>query len=240
MTFAGKPRNQHRYDHAHESPRVMTAPLVLLAVLALGVGWTFPGTNLKVTNLLEQARPLGTQATTEGELLTSLVVPDEHLSHAWEIKKPAGIAAFLTAAAGVLLATMIYCWDFGLRPAELKQTFKPLHGVLWNKYWFDEIYWALLVVPTMQLSKWISKFDLDIIDSIIHGLAAITKGASKVVDAVLDRTIVDGSVNTFARGTWDTGLWLRKIQTGSLRQYVMFIAVGTILLFVAISFVQNI
>ena len=57
---------------------------------------------------------------------------------------------------------------------------------------------------------------------------------------VLDRTIVDGTANGLARGTWDTGLWLRKIQTGSLRQYVMFIAVGTILVFVAISFVQSI
>ena len=42
MTFAGKPRDHHRYDHAHESPRVMTGPLVLLAVFAVGVGWTLP------------------------------------------------------------------------------------------------------------------------------------------------------------------------------------------------------
>ena len=35
MTFAGKPRDHHRYDHAHESPRVMTGPLVLLAVFAM-------------------------------------------------------------------------------------------------------------------------------------------------------------------------------------------------------------
>ena len=38
MTFAGKPRDQHVYDHAHESPRVMTVPLVVLAVFAAVVG----------------------------------------------------------------------------------------------------------------------------------------------------------------------------------------------------------
>ncbi len=238
MTFAGKPRNQERYDHAHESPRVMTAPLVLLAVFALGVGWAFPGTNLKVTNLLEQARPVGTLVTSHGELLPALVIPNEHDAHNFLV--PAGLWAFGTAASGLLLATMIYLWDFGLRPEELKRTFKPLHSWLWNKWYFDEIYEWIFIKPTKMFSGWISWIDRNIFDSIIHSSAAICKGGSKVVDAIVDRTLVDGTVNTLARGTWDTGLWLRKIQTGSLRQYVMFIAAGTILLFVAISFVQNI
>ena len=240
MTFAGKPRNQERYDHAHESPSSMTAPLILLAVFALGVGWTFPGTNLKVTNLLEQARPVGTLVTSHGELLPALVIPNEHLSHNPEFVFPAAFWAFGTAASGLLLATMIYFWDFGLRPAELKRTFKPLHSWLWNKWWFDELYEWIFIKPTKLISSCISWFDLKILDSIIHGSASACKGGSKVVDAVFDRTLVDGSVNTFARGTWGTGLWLRKLQTGSLRQYVMFIAVGTILLFVAITFVKNI
>ena len=42
MTFAGEPRDHHRYDHAHESPQVMTGPLVLLAVFAVCAGWSFP------------------------------------------------------------------------------------------------------------------------------------------------------------------------------------------------------
>ncbi|MCG8451157.1 MAG: NADH-quinone oxidoreductase subunit L [Pirellulales bacterium] len=239
MTFAGQPRDPHRYEHAHESPRVMTWPLILLALFAIGVGWTFPATNLKVTNLLEQARPVGTQATTHGELLPSVTIPDEHLSHAWKIKKPAGIAAFSTAAAGFLLATMIYLWRM-LNPEELRQRFKPLYAFLWNKWYFDELYWALFVAPSLLLAKWASKIDLGIIDAIIHGSAAMCKGGSKVVDTVFDRTLVDGSVNGFARGTWDFGLWLRKIQTGSLRQYVMFIVISTVVLFAAVSYLPRI
>jgi NADH:ubiquinone oxidoreductase subunit 5 (subunit L)/multisubunit Na+/H+ antiporter MnhA subunit len=78
-----------------------------------------------------------------------------------------------------------------------------------------------------------------VIDSILHGAAAICRGFSKVVDALFDQTLVDGTVNTFASGTWNFGLWLRRLQTGNLRQYVMFIVVGTVLLFVAITFVQS-
>ena len=69
MTFAGEPRNHHRYDHAHESPRVMTGPLVLLAVFAIGIGWKLPAfmpgifSNLGVETLLDQNRPVGTLAT---------------------------------------------------------------------------------------------------------------------------------------------------------------------------------
>ncbi len=238
MTFAGKPRDQHRYDHAHESPRLITGPLVLLAVFAIGVGWTFPGTDLKVINLLEQARPVGTLNTTYGTLLPELVVPNEHDSHLDQYRIPAGIAAFSTAATGLLLATIIYLWNL-LNPEKLKQSFRPLHSWLWNKWWFDELYWYVFVVPTMVLSGWIAWFDLKIIDSILHGSAALCRGGSRVVDVLFDRTMVDGSVNTFARSTWDFGLWLRKLQTGSLRQYVMFIVVGTVLLFVAVTFVQG-
>jgi NADH-quinone oxidoreductase subunit L len=41
MTFVGQPRDQERFDHAHESPPVMTLPLVILAVLATSVAWDF-------------------------------------------------------------------------------------------------------------------------------------------------------------------------------------------------------
>jgi len=238
MTFAGKPRNQHRYDHAHESPRVMTWPLILLAAFALGIGWTLPIGNLSVTGLLEQSRPVGTLSTSHGELLSSLVIPNEHDSHLAAIAVPAGLAAFSMAAAGLLLATAIYLWRL-LNPDELKQSFKPLHNFLWNKWWFDELYNLVWVAPCLLLSKWASTLDLRVIDSILHGSAATCKGVSKIVDAVFDRTIVDGSVNTFAQGTWGLGLWLRRIQTGNLRQYVMFIVVGTVLLFVAVWLVQD-
>ncbi|HMO84010.1 MAG TPA: NADH-quinone oxidoreductase subunit L [Lacipirellulaceae bacterium] len=228
LTFAGQPRDHHRYDHAHESPPVMTRPLILLAVLAVAVAW--PLGSLSVNNLLEQARPPGTLADAEGVLLARLTIPDEHASHVPAIKTPAGLAAFGAAMAGLLLATLMYLWR-RLDPAELKQTFQPIFTLLWNKWYFDELYWAVFVIPSMFLAKQIARFDRSVIDSLLHGTATAAKAGSQVVDAALDRTLVDGSVNTFAHWTWDFGLLLRKLQTGSLRQYVLFIVSGTWLMY---------
>src|SRR5262249_26107852 len=42
MTFLGTPRDAHIHEHAHESPKVMTVPLIILAVCSVLVGWGFP------------------------------------------------------------------------------------------------------------------------------------------------------------------------------------------------------
>ena len=53
---------------------------------------------------------------------------------------------------------------------------------------------------------------------------------------VADQSLVDGSVNLLAGWTYSLGLSLRSIQTGKIRQYVMFIVIGAITIFVLISF----
>ena len=119
---------------------------------------------------------------------------------------------------------------------ELKATFQTFASLaLWNKWWFDELYWAVFVAPSMLLSKWIAWFDRNFIDSILHGAASTCKGGSSIVARLGDETIVNGTFDGLARGTWDFGHWLRKIQTGSLRQYVLFIVISTVALFAAVS-----
>jgi proton-translocating NADH-quinone oxidoreductase chain L len=239
MTFAGKPRNHHKYDHAHESPPVMTYPLILLAFFAIAAGWTLPLSNFNVTNLLAQAEPAGIAETATGVLLPTLTVPAEHLSHATDIKRTAGIAAFSAAMIGVFIAALMYLWRT-VNPAEIRQTFQPVYKLLWNKWYFDELYNAIFVKPVMWKSHGIARFDRTIIDGIIHACAAIAKAGSRVVDFLFDRTVVDGSVNSFAHWTWDFGLLLRKLQTGNLRQYVLFIVAGTCLLCFAFVFISSV
>jgi NADH-quinone oxidoreductase subunit L len=237
MTFAGAPRNHHRYDHAHESPRVMTGPLLLLAVFAIGVGW--PIGTLSVRNLLLQAQPVGTAEGAEGAVMTALTIPAEHLSHADDIVLVAGLSAFGAALSGVFVAAVIYLWRW-LDAREIKQTFRPIYNLLWGKWFFDELYQAVFIAPTLALGRQVAKFDRGVIDGVIHACAAIGRAVSKVFDVVFDRTFVDGSVNTFANWTWDFGLLLRRLQTGSLRQYVLFIVMGTwfmCLAYFAVSFV---
>ena len=247
MTFAGEPRNQQRYDHAHESPKVMYVPLIVLAVFAVGVGWPIPGPS--VTNLLEQSRPAGTlgEATghgqygeQHGQYMTALVYPDEHRAHdpQEDAYTEANLVAFSTALAGFLLATMFY----GLRkidPADVRQQFARTYRFLLNKWWFDELYDAMFVRPVLVFSKIISWIDKKVIDWIVDGLAWVVRLVSRI-DDLIDRLLVDGLVNLIARWTYDMGASLRAVQSGKLSWYVMAIVIGTVTLFVMASFVLKI
>ncbi|MFN5755364.1 MAG: proton-conducting transporter membrane subunit, partial [Planctomycetia bacterium] len=233
MTFAGQPRDHHVADHAHESPAVMVAPLVVLSVLAVVAGWTLPG-GFGLANLLEQARPAGTEATTTGGFVFgSLTYPAEHESHEGAIHVTATLTAFATALAGVVLAALMYLWRI-VSPFVVAAMFKPVYRFLAGRWYFDELYHAIFVVPVLGIAKLASGTDRGVIDRIIDGLAWGTRQIAGI-DAWIDRTLVDGLVNATATATWNAGLELKKLQTGHLRQYVMFIVVGTVALFVLAS-----
>ncbi len=235
MTFVGEPGHPHRFENAHESPPSMVGPLVVLAVFAIGVGWHTPFmSDLSVTSILEQARPAGTQATTSGTLLTELTLPDEHLSHEPEIADPASQSAFFAALLGVLLATMIYVWRW-LHADEIRQSFAPIYKLLSNAWWFNELYQWTFVRPTLALSRLFASIDRWVIDPLVNGLARLFAYAAKLLDRVVDRGVVDSSFDALAHGTWDVGLALRRLQTGRLRQYMVFLVVGTLGLFAIAS-----
>ena len=229
MTFAGKPRDHHVAEHAHESPSVMVTPLLVLAVLAVVAGWTLPG-GFGIANLLEQARPAG---TAEGFALGAVTIPAEYKSHEGAIHVTATMTAFATALAGVVLAATMYLWRI-VSPDVVATIFRPIYAFLANRWYFDEIYHALFVLPAHGIARLASGIDTGLIDGLINGLAW---GARQLagLDAWIDRTIVDGLVNTTANATWAAGLELKKLQTGRLRQYVMFIVAGTVALFVLAS-----
>ena len=299
MTFAGEPRDHHRYDHAHESPFTMYLPLIILSVFAVGAAWGMNhyferlndaivgsliaalilillvayvrlrgsdddaqvntgwaklplmlcglvfavgliwmfGSNYTLRNMLEQARPLGT-APTEAAALVQMTWPDESLSHADSIKTPATIVASCTALAGFLLATVFYGWRI-LDPDEVRGQFGAIYRFLLNKWWFDELYDYLWVRPTLWLSRIAAAIDRNVIDRFLNGLAWATRRAAEIWEAFADGKVVDGSVNAFARGVYGLGSSLRGIQTGSLRNYVLFIVVGMLAVFVVASFLLS-
>jgi NADH:ubiquinone oxidoreductase subunit 5 (subunit L)/multisubunit Na+/H+ antiporter MnhA subunit len=234
MTFAGEPRDHDVADHAHESPNVMVAPLVVLAVMAVVAGWALPG-GLGIANLLEQARPAGTAAGMEGGFAfgQSLTYPAEHESHEGAVHVTATLTAFGTAVAGVFLAALMYLWRV-ISPETIAAIFRPLYAFLAGRWYFDELYDLVFVKPTLGLASLASAVDRGLIDRLIDGLAW---GARQLAgfDAWIDRTIVDGLVNATADATWNTGLKLRGLQTGRLREYVLFIVLGTVALFVLAS-----
>ena len=209
----------------------MWVPLVILAVFAFGIGWPMWG----LTNLLEQARPAGTVETVTGAVIwPSVVHPAEHLSHEGAV---APLVAFGTALLGFLIATAIYAWHW-LDPEKVRRAVGPVYTFLWHKWYFDEIYNVLLVQPLLFFSRRVSDFDKQVIDRMIDGCALAVRGISTIDDAI-DRWIVDGLVNRLARVVHSVGLSLRRVQTGRLRQYVVLIVVGTVALFILISFFRS-
>jgi len=252
MTFAGKPRDQDRYDHAHESPRTMTVPLMVTAFFAITVAWSmfqppvawdvasdknksFPVWRVSLANLLEQARPNHTLAAIDAR--DGMTWPNEHDSHVAEIKTPVTLMAFFTAVGGIALATVMYCFG-SVNPKDVKSQFKPVHTFLWNKWYWDELYEFIFIKPCHVVSSWISGVDRRLIDGLVDGLAAVTKWFAGAFEMVADQGIVDGSVNLFASWVYQAGLGLRRLQTGKLRHYVMFIVLGAIALFVIVSYLR--
>jgi NADH:ubiquinone oxidoreductase subunit 5 (subunit L)/multisubunit Na+/H+ antiporter MnhA subunit len=216
---------------------------MFLAVFAVGIGWPVSkwlgGGVPDVESLLEQARPVGTLADKHGELLAGIVMPDEHKSHEWAIKSVAGIAAITAALLGILFATMVYQWRT-VSADSLRRLLRPLYDLSWHKWWFDELYDFLFVRPTLAVGAFVARLlDRGLIDGIIHAYAYGARVLALAVSILGDRAIIDNTVDTIAAKTWDAGLSLRAVQTGRLRQYVLFIVVGTIILFAAASLWWN-
>ena len=167
-------------------------------------------------------------------LLTAAVtVPAEAASHANDIHFLVTVTAFATAAAGVLLAAAFYVWRLVI-PAAIASLLRPAHTFLKRGWYFDEIYNWMFVKPTYGIAALASANDRRIIDPIVHFFAWASRQLA-AGDAWMDRVVVDGLVNVLASATWATGLRLRAIQTGHLRQYVMFIVVGTVAIFLLAS-----
>jgi NADH-quinone oxidoreductase subunit L len=177
---------------------------------------------------------MGTLESMTGSMV-AVTVPDEHLSHADAIKIPVTWMAFGTAVFGIGLAAAFY-WKGYVNPAEVRQQFGGIYTFLRNKWYFDELYDWLFVRPTLVFSRLCAGFDRRWIDGFIDGTARVTVWFTKVWDLVVDRTFVDGTINAFAGWTYGLGTSLREIQTGKLRQYVMFIVVATVAIFILVVF----
>jgi len=229
LTFAGKPRDHHVYEHAHESPASMWVPLVVLAVFAAIGGY------LGLTRILEQALPQGiADGVAGGRLWPSVDMPAEALSHAEAIHVPVTLAAFATALAGFALAAAFY-WFRALDPDDARRQSPPIYEFLRGKWFFDELYAACIVRPVLSVARQVARLDQKGIDWVADGLGRLVRVASRLDDWI-DRLFVDGLVNLVARWTYAVGIRLRQAQTGSLRQYVMFVVVGTVALFIIIVY----
>jgi NADH-quinone oxidoreductase subunit L len=209
--------------HAHESPRVMTVPLLLLAVGAVTAGWigipsgmTF-GKDLNWLHhwLAPVVRPLG-----GGEA--------PGLSHGveWVLI----VASVAVAVLGILVARSLW----GRRGVAADDAFAArLPGVqrtLANKYWVDELYDATVVRGTWGLAALLHRFDARIIDGLlVNGTRHLTVGIA-LLSGFFDKYVVDGLVNLVGWLSQTGSRALRRAQTGLVQQYALVLAAGVVAL----------
>jgi len=130
MTFHGEERmDAHTREHLHESPWVVTVPLVLLAIPSVIIGWLTVGPVL-FHGYFGSAIAVRPEHDVLGEVGREFTTPLAFMLHAF-----LGLPVYL-AAAGVLTAWFLYLKRPEL-PARLREMFAPVYRVLDNKYWFD-------------------------------------------------------------------------------------------------------
>ena len=202
LTFHGKNRGgqheehghgsahgaHHGEHHIHESPKIMTVPLMFLAVGAVAAGW------IGIPPILGGGAHFA-------EFLKPVVGhPEFHGTHAEEW----GVMALSTSLVFIGLATAAFLY---LRktdlPDRIAKTFKGLYNILYNKYYIDELYHYTIIKPTM----WI---------------------ASNILVAITDAKIIEGIVNGVPGAIGRFSQSLRKIQTGLVEHYGIFMAAGAV------------
>lgn len=170
LTFKGKFRGTHEQEHhLHESPKSMTIPLMVLAVLSvfgglLGIPHLFSHlfTHDSVhwmSHYLGFGDVLTLDTTKEVEIL---------------------IYTLIAIVAAWLAAKMSYVTN-GRLPAEKEEQLNPVQRLIYNKYYVDEIYDTLIRKPLDWISeKFYQIVELQIIDGVVNGVGAGVKWVSSV------------------------------------------------------------
>jgi len=228
MTFAGRPRDQHVYDHAHESPRVMVVPLIVLSLFAMGCA--IGGENGPLGRMIFASEPSQVAPGLAAANSIPFSLPGHH--HVHEKHSTAGILALLAAATGAFLSYAFYGAGW-VNPAAIKEQLKRLHAFLTDKWIFDSTYDVMFVRPAHVVARWAQSFDKSVLDSLLHRTSKSMVDVASW-DRKFDETVVDRLVNVVGDLTFSAGRSIKGLQTGRLRQYVMFIAFGVLGLFLAL------
>ena len=120
-------------------------------------------------------------------------------------------------------------------PARLKATFPRAWGLVYNKYYVDELYQVTIVRGALLFSRAMYWVDQNLIDGLVNLMGLLGRSVA-YVDAGIDKYIVDGAVNGLASLTWNSGRALRRIQTGHIQSY-LYGALGGAIAFVIIQYV---
>ncbi len=156
MTFYGEPRDHHLYDHAHESPRVMTLPLVALAAgsAVLGIAIGFPPEQGFIHSFLAPVVKAAGVTEHLPELATVVAL---------------AVVSVVAGVIGIAIGLSMYM-RHRPDPAALTRAAGPIYRVLVNKYYVDELYDHRFVEAARAFAGASWAFDIHIIDGLANRL----------------------------------------------------------------------
>ncbi len=213
MTFHGENRTgQEEQKHLHEVGGVMWIPLAILAVLSVFGGW------INVPEAIRESALGGFGALPMSEWLhhwlepvtaAAATVQEEHLG---EIAHSAPLGggevawAILSTllAAGVVFATTQFLGRQTVRTPEVEgEPASGLKRILYNKWYVDELYDALIVRPVLATSRFLWR--------------------------VVDAFVIDGFVNAVGQVGRGVGFFTTFLQDGKVNTYAIFVALGVLM-----------
>ncbi len=222
LTFLGKPRDKHLYDHAHEAPWTMVLPQVVLAVMAIiTVPALLPYFDLIV-------------ATEPAQMVAGVLAPVPWLQQAVDV---AGHSVGMTLTHTVLLMGLGWILMLGLGIAlylpGMKYSGKiaALPGInllyTWaiNKFYFDALYDTVVVNAFKALAIVVAAWDKYLVDGVVNLAGLLGKLLGWGV-GWFDNNVVDAAVNGAATMAQNAGGTLRQTQSGRLRQYMLLLFTG--------------
>jgi len=213
LTFYGEYKGE---GQPHESPKIMTYPLIGLAAMAAVAGFAnMPGIYTGFTDWV------GARVHVMG---------DHHAEAINYLLAGIGLAA---AAAGIAAGTRLWRADRETQAARDRFRIPVLYPLLENKYYIDDFYLRGIVNPTKgpiaRATDWSNTY---LLDGVVNGVGLGAGFLSKIVYSGIDQRGIDLAVNVTAAATGEAGEQLRHTTTGRVQQYAGALFAGAILLVV--------
>ncbi len=183
LTFKGDFRGTHDQEHhLHESPKSMTIPLIVLAILSVIGGFIGIPKVLGGTHFLDHfLKPVFEDSSFR------MV---HHLSEGTELM-------LMAVAISVMGISLYYAFTTYVKnktlPAPESEELKPIHKLVYKKYWIDEIYSTVITKPLNFISEGLYKvIDNELIDAIVNGIGSLIKWKSSKI-----RLIQNGNIGFY-------------------------------------------
>jgi NADH-quinone oxidoreductase subunit L len=221
LTFFGEYKG---HGDPHEAPRVMTAPMIGLAIPSALFGLVnIPGVD--IPGLQNFTTWLGVRVAEMGD------------HHAESIDIILAVVGSAAAILGLVVGWMIWGKDRDTQEARDRFNIPVLYPLLRHKYYIDDAALGVVGATTGPIARFVDWTNTYILDGIINAVGGVTKWLGGVVDNGLDQLGVDGLFHGLSAAADSAGSSLRKLQTGRVQQYASGFVAGAVILVVLFVFV---